>query len=104
MRNTNQNTLIRYFHDFSQDRKRKSSYLIPVQSTAVARKKFSHRGHTVSQGGRQLKEVERRTETFTNDTDENVWHSLPNKKRPRLQLEHSFSTSVANNRHNAKKH
>ena len=102
--NTNQNTLITYFRDFSQDRKRKKSYLIPVHSTAVARRKFSHRSHTVSQGGRQHKEVERRAETFTTETDENIWHSLPNKTRPRIQLEHSLSSSVANNRHNAKEH
>ena len=104
MRNTNPNTLIRYFHDFAQDRKRKNSFLIPVQSTAIARRKFKHRGRTVSQSGRRHKEVQRRTEMFVTETDENVWHSLPSKKRPRLQLEHSLSSAVASNRHNAKKH
>ena len=104
MKNTNQNTLIRHFHDFSQERKRKNSYLIPVQSTAVARRKYKHRGRTVSQAGRRHKEVERRTETFITETSENVWHSLPKKKRPRLQLEHSLSSAVSNNRNNAKKH
>ena len=38
MRNTNQNTLIRHFYDFAQDRKRQNSFFIPVQSTAIARR------------------------------------------------------------------
>ena len=75
---------------------------MPVQSTAKARRKFKERGSTVSQPGRPHNEVARRTETFITDTDENTWHSLPARKRPRLQLEHSLSSAVSNN--NAKKH
>ena len=69
LRNTNQNTVIRQFHDFA----------------------------TVSQAGRQNKEVARRTEMFITDTEENTWHSLPARKRPRLQLEHSLDQAVTNN-------
>ena len=36
------------------------------------KEKFNHRGCTVSQGGWQQKEVQRRIETFTTETDENV--------------------------------
>ena len=104
MRNTNQNTLIRHFHDFAQDGKRKNSFLIPVQNTAPPRRVNKERGRGVAQDGRRHKEVQRRTEIFITETEENVWHSLPSKKRPRLQLEHSLSSAVSNNRHNAKKH
>ena len=59
----------------------------------------------MSQAGRRYKEVERRTETFNTDTDENTKiHSLPAKKRPRLQMENSLPQAVAENRNNAKKH
>ena len=36
LRNSNQDTIIGQFHDFSVERKRKHSYLIPVQSTAIS--------------------------------------------------------------------
>ena len=102
MKNTNQNTLIR--HGREMDGKRKNSYLIPVENTAPPKRKNMERGCSVAQEGRRHKEVERRTEIFITETEENVWHSLPSKKRPRLQLEHSLSSAVSNNRHNAKKH
>ena len=38
MRNTNQNTLIRHFYDFAQDRKRQNSFFFLFQSTAIARR------------------------------------------------------------------
>ena len=104
LRNSNQNTIIRHFHDFGVERRMKQSYLIPVQSTAPPRRKFKERGSTVSQQGRRHNEVVRRTETFITDTEENTWRSLPARKRPRLQLEHSLSSAVSNNRNNAKKH
>ena len=37
LRNSNQNTIIRHFHDFGVERRMKHSYLMPVQSTAKAR-------------------------------------------------------------------
>ena len=104
LRNSNPNTIIRHFHDFGVERRMKHSYLMPVQSTAKGHRKFKERGSTVSQPGRRHNEVARRTETFITDTDENTWHSLPARKRPRLQLEHSLGSAVSNNRNNAKKH
>ena len=90
VKHSNKNTLTRLFHDFAQEKKKKNSYLIPVQSTAIARRMYKHRGRTQSQGGRCHKEVARKI--------------LNTKKRKRDQTEHSLSEAIANNRPNAKKH
>ena len=78
--------------------------MIPVQTTAVARRRYKHRGRGVSQGGRRHKEVERRSQMCVTDTSEIVWHQIQTRKKPRLQLEHSLDLAVTNNRQNAKKH
>ena len=104
VKHSDKNTLTRLFHDFAQEKKKKNSYLIPVQSTAIARRMYKHRGRTQSQGGRRHKEVARKTQMFLTQNDELVWSSLNTKKRKRDQTEHSLSEAIANNRPNAKKH
>ena len=104
--NANENTLIRKLYDFGVEKRRKTSYLIPVNSTSLARRKYPHRGRGRATLGRRPKTAAKRSQMFVDqDNDEGiVYHSIPRKKARYANKEHNLGKAVRENRNNAKKH
>ena len=103
---SNENTLIRLLYDFGSEKKRKNSYLIPVNSTSLARRKYPHRGRGSSTYGRRHKSTIKRSQMLidANDEDGVVYHTIPRKKARFSKKEHNLGKAVSENRNNAKKH
>ena len=86
-------------------RRGKIGKLIPVQSTAKARRIFKHRGMGTATIGRRHNDQNKRKQMVVTDETENVWHSLPSqKKRRKAHHPHSLAAAVSANRAAEKKH
>ena len=81
---------------------RRLGKLIPVQSTAKARRTYKHRGRVVARLGRPNKDQKKRKQMIVGEEDEAVWFSLPNQKKKRKKQVHSLKHSVMANRAGAK--
>ena len=55
--------------------------LIPVQSTAKARRAYKHRGRVVAHLGKPNQDQKKRKQMIVGEEDEAVWFSLPNQKK-----------------------
>jgi len=104
--NSNENTLIRHLYDFGAEKKRKNSFLIPVNSTSLARRKYPHRGRGRATFGQRNKATEKKSQMFIDAENEegNVYHSIPRKRARVARKEHNLGKAIAENRNNAKKH
>ena len=86
-------------------RRGKNGKLIPVQSTAKARRLFKHRGRVPAPSGRRHDDQNKRKQMVVTDETENVWYSLPSqKKRRTAHHPHSLAAAVSANRAAEKKH
>ena len=84
--------------------KNKKGKLITVQSTALARRKFKHRGRSVAPLGRKRVDQKKRKQMNVNEENESVWHTLPAQKKKKSKHPHSLNASVVANRAGEKKH
>lgn len=73
----------RQLHGFGKTLKYKNSDLIPVQTTAIQRRKYRHRGRGQSSNGRRPKDVAPRSQMNINENDDGiVYHTFfPQKKQ-----------------------
>ena len=87
-------------------KKRKIGRNINVQPTALARQTFLSKGKNAAKHGRCLKEQEsgKQQIVLNQDDEEEVYFSLPKRKRRKTQEKHSLKESVDQNRPNPKKH
>lgn len=102
---SNDATFQRKLFNFSQNEsKTKKGKYIAVQPTAIARRKYKHRGRMVAGYGRRVKDTALRAQLICDNESDNVYFSLP-KQKPRANRQvHSLKASVDSNRPNAKKH
>ena len=61
--------------------KKKSGKLIPIQVTAKSRRQYKHRGRKVGILGRRPKDQEQRVQLLIDDSEDNLYHTLPNQKK-----------------------
>lgn len=85
-------------------KKQKKGKLIPIQVTAKSRRQYKHRGRAVGVLGRRPKDQEQRMQMLVSNTDDNVYHTLPNQKVSKSKGIHSLKNSVEKNKPAAKKH
>ena len=81
--------------------------MIPVQTTAISRRRRPHGGRGVSTDGRRVQDAPHRMEMAldTDDNDEEyVYHSLPPQRLPPKRKAHDLMAAVDSNQANAKKH
>lgn len=111
--NGNHETFRRHLFQLGQDpsiqkqkgKKKKNRGIIPIQSSARARRKFRHRGNAAAPAGRKVKEPIVQREMVVNDDDENVYYAVPSKtKHRKAKQKHSLNDDILNNRPSAKKH
>ena len=84
--------------------KRKRKKLIPVQTTAKARRVRKNAGRTLALIGCRRKDGEKRKQLNIEEDSESVWHSLPKQKKRKPAQIHSLSAAVECNRAGSKKH
>ena len=85
----------------------KQALMIPVQTTAISRRRRPHGGRGVSTDGRRVQDAPHRMEMAldTDDNDEEyVYHSLPPQRLPPKRKAHNLMAAVDSNQPNAKKH
>ena len=92
-------------------KKRKNTFLIPVQKTAKSRRLHKHRGNGPSTAGRKVQDHPQTSHLDINDEDAEadgddgiVYHALPKQKHQKQKPKHSLATSVSLNKPNPKKH
>ena len=100
---SNDETFQRKLFNFSQhESKTKKGKYIAVQPTAIARRKYKHRGRMAASYGRRVKDTALKAQLICDN--DNVYFSLPNQKPRSNRLAHSLKASIDSNRPNAKKH
>ena len=82
----------------------KKGKVIPLQSTATARRVKKHSGKKVANLGRRTKDQTKRKQMNIEDEEENVYFSLPRQKKKKPAQHHSLAKAVDENRSAAKKH
>ena len=85
----------------------KQALMIPVQTTAISRRRNPHGGRGVSTDGRRVQDAPHRMEMVldADDNDEEyVYHSLPPQRLPPKRKAHNLMAAVDSNQPNAKKH
>ena len=60
--------------------KSKRGSRIPVQTTAVSRRKFPHGGRSVGVSGRRVQDSSKRMRMDVTETEETIIHTLPSQK------------------------
>ena len=88
-------------------KKRKNSFLIPVQKTAKSRRLHKHRGNGPSTAGRKVKDHPQTSELNIDDDDADggiFYHALPKQKHQKTKPKHNLASSVSLNKPNPKKH
>ena len=81
-------------------KKRKAAKLIPVQTTAKARRLNPSSGRGISTKGRRVKDLPKSVKV----TETGILHSLPRQKAKPIKQKHSLITAVIANRSSAKNH
>ena len=84
--------------------KSKRGSRIPVQTTAVSRRKFPQGGRAVGMSGRRVQDSSKRMRMDVTDTEETIVHTLPSQKPQAPKQPHNLAVAEANNVANAKKH
>ena len=85
----------------------KQALMIPVQTTAISRRRNPHGGRGVSTDGRRVQDAPHRMEMVldADDNDEEyVYHSLPPQRLPPKRKAHDLMAAVDSNQQNARKH
>ena len=87
-------------------KKRKTSFLIPIQVSAKSRRLHKASGNGPSTAGRRPNDHPQSKSQLNIEDDEDgiVYHALPKQKQQKRKPEHSLSTSVSLNKPNPKKH
>lgn len=112
----NVNTVTRHLHNFGSDPrsntsisgiKRKTGFHIPVQPSALSRRKRYSVGRSTASAGRRAKPLPK-TVLFIDDShydSGSSYHAGPPAKKKRLNRnEHNLNKAITENRPNAKKH
>ena len=84
--------------------KSKRGSRIPVQTTAVSRRKFPQGGRAVGMSGRRVQDGAKRLRMDVTETEEIVVHTLPIQKPQAPRQPHNLAVAEARNVANAKKH
>ena len=85
----------------------KKALMIPVQTTAISRRRRPHGGRGVSTDGRRVQDAPHRMEMAldTDDDDEEyVFHSLPPQRLPPKRKAHILMAAIDSKQQNARKH
>ena len=82
----------------------KKGKVIPLQSTATARRVKKHSGKKVANLEWRRKDQTKRKQMNIEDEEENVYFSLPRQKKKKPAQHHSLVKTVAENHSAAKKH
>ena len=77
---------------------------IPVQTTAVARRKHPHGGRGVAMAGRRVQDVPHRVRMDVGEDSETILQTLPKQKPQPKRQPHSLQNAISQNSQNAKKH
>ena len=84
--------------------KSKRGSRIPVQTTAVSRRKFPHGGRAVGLAGRRVQDCPKRMRMEVTATDDYLAHTLPIQKPQQPRQPHNLTIAESRNVANAKKH
>ena len=84
--------------------KSKKGSRIPVQTTAVSRRKYPQGGRSVGMSGRRVQDGAKRMRMDVTDTDEVILHTLPSQKPQAPRQPHNLALAEARNVANSKKH
>ena len=95
-------TFTRKLYSFSHKESYKKGRRIPVQSTAIARRKAKIRGRSTY--GTRVKDCALRSQLIVDGTSEDVVYSLPPQKPRSNKVAHSLAKAVNENRGSARKH
>ena len=84
--------------------KSKRGSRIPVQTTAVSRRKYPQGGRAVGMSGRRVQDAAKRMRLEVTDNDDFLVHTLPRQKPQAPRQPHDLAVAEARNIANAKKH
>jgi len=102
---SNPNTFVRQLYTFGNNKRKKNSRSIPLQSTAAARRasqyKAKGQGRTPTIQGRRPKEVPQQSVPDP-ENDGLVYHTYPTSQSKKRKVVHSLGKSIEDNRQNAR--